>query len=216
MASALAEGRGDEVRKAIFPGLDTELEPSWSDSEVPSLFDFFVGTLKLSAEKAETACRKLDMLGCTLPSTFADVMRTPEKLEAYRCSLSEADEAGPGLGGDANSVVDAIANGDLERVLSGKLFDTQRSSFEHCPAPHPASGSRTETRAWNTLWMHVEGVTLPELRQKKSEDVWKAHFVLPPDSCPGIDALIIFYRKDKHPVFMGAQQKAWRSELDDT
>jgi hypothetical protein len=135
MVSALAEprsGRGDEVRKAIFPGLDTEL--LWSDPEVPSLFDFFVGTLKLSAEKAETACRKLDTFGSTLPRTFALAMRSPEKLEAYRGNLSEADEAGPGLGDDAGSVVDAIANGELERVLSangdfGIKFDTRRSSF---------------------------------------------------------------------------------------
>ena len=40
--------------------------------------------------------------------------------------------------------------------------------------------------------------------------------MLPPERCPGIDTLIIFYRKDVSPVFMGAQQKAWRSELDDT
>jgi hypothetical protein len=230
MASALAEprcGRGDQVRKAIFPGLDTELH--WSDPEVPSLFDYFVRTLKLSDEKAETACRRLDR-GCR------------------KCELSKEDEAGrPGLGFlGAIDVEKAIADGDVERVLRanggdyGINFDVRRSSFERCPEQaeaeeqpeqqpeqqpeeaEEASGDRTETRAasnatnsWNTLWRHVEKVTLPALQQE-SEAFWKAHFVLPPERCPGIDTLIIFYRKDVSPVFMGAQQKAWRSELDDT
>ena len=111
------------MREAILPGLATELH--WSDPEVPSLFDYFVGTLNLSAENAETACRKVQMFGYGVTKS----------------ELCEADEAGrPGLSlSGATSVEEAIANGDLTRVLRangedyGINFDARRSSFERCP-----------------------------------------------------------------------------------